>query len=179
MFQKKLPISEVHRLLAEGKSMTAIGKELGFSKQSVSQALAKERERREAGNPSGSLVPVRGSGPKGVSDFEGLKRLKKIMSPVFEEIKLLNSEIGKMQGEQITGEERKHLNFQRLKYVGEARKQLQLALLIDEKRFEFSEVVKSQNFILEQIGEVDEGTRNEILDRIRRGKSIRNLLGQS
>jgi predicted transcriptional regulator len=179
MFQKKLPMDEVHRLLAEGKNQSQIARELGFSKQAVSQALQDQQKRGEAGNASGSLVPARIGGPKGVSDFEGLKRLKRIMSPVFDEIKLLNSEIGKMQDERITSEERKHLNFQRLKYVGEARKQLQLALLIDEKRFEFSEVVKFQNFILEQIGEVDEGTRNEILDRIRRGKSIRNLLGQS
>jgi transposase-like protein len=186
MFQKKLPMSEVHRLLAEGKTMTQVARELGFSKQAVSKAMKKRRERHTAGPfpegeapvVPGALVPVRG-GPKVVSDFQGLKQLKKIMSPVFEEIKVLNSEIKKLQAEQIKTDDYRNLNFQRLKFIAEGRKQLALALLIDEKRFAFDEVLKFQNFILESIGEVDEQTRDAILDRIRRGKSIRNLLGQS
>ena len=115
MFNRKLPMPEVERLLAEGKSMSQAARELGFSKQAVSKALKKRRE------SEGGLVPAKG--PKGVSDFEGLRQLKKIMSPVFEEIKTLNSEIKKMQAEKIKSEDRKNLNFQRLKYVAEGRKQ--------------------------------------------------------
>lgn len=171
MFEKRLSLIEVDQLMIEeGKSMSETGRLLGFSKQAISQALKKRRE------TSGKLTVK--SSPKAVSDFEGLRRLKKLMEPVFHEIKFLNSEIEKLNDEQVKDEDRKNLNFQRLKYIAEGRKQLALALLIDEKRFAFEEVLKFQNFILEKIGEVDETTRDEILERIRRGKSIRNLLNQ-
>jgi len=180
MFQKKLPMSEVQRLLGAGKNQSQVARELGFSKQAVSKMLKlkKRREGYAAGTSPGGLVPVR-PGPKGVSEFEGLKRLKKIMAPVFDEIKVLNSEIKKLQAEQVKTDDYRNLNFQRLKFIAEGRKQLALALLIDEKRFAFEEVLKFQNFILESIGAVDETTRDEILDRIRSGKSLRNIFKQS
>ena len=84
-----------------------------------------------------------------------------------------------MQAEKIRTVDYRNLNFQRLKFLAEARKQLSLALQIDERRFAFEEVLKFQNFILESIGEIDEQTRDEILDRIRRGKSIKHILSQS
>lgn len=173
---RKLSMLELQRLLGEGKSMTEAARLLGVSKQAVSKAMKKRRESSSAADSPGGLVPVRSTGPKGVSEFEGLKRLKKIMAPVFAEIQILNSELKKLQAtDKIKGEDRRELNFQRLKYVAEGRKQLALALLIDEKRFAFDEVLKFQNFILEKIGEVDEQTRDEILTNIRRGKSLRNL----
>jgi len=172
MFEKRLSLIEVDQLMEDGKSMSAVARELGFSKQAVSAALKKRREK------SGELQVIKSS-PKAVSDFEGLRRLKKLMDPVFHEIKFLNSEIDKLIGEEVKGDDRKNLNFQRLKYVAEGRKQLALALLIDEKRFSFEETLKFQNFILEEIGKIDETTRDQILEGIRRGKSIRNLLNQS
>ena len=158
--------------MAEGKSQSEAARILGFSKQAVSKALQKRKEVSER-------VPVKSTGPKAVSDFEGLKLLKKIMSPVFDEIKVLNLKIGEMKDEQIKSDDRKNLNFQRLKYIAEGRKQLALALLIDEKRFAFEEVLKFQNFVLEKIGAVDETVRDEILNELRRGKSIRRALEQS
>jgi len=163
-------MDEVDRLMGEGKSMSETARLLGFSKQAVSKALQKRKGADER-------VPVK-AGPKAVSEFEGLRRLKRLMDPVFQEIKFLNSEIEKLKDEQVKGEDRKNLNFQRLKYVAEGRKQLALALLIDEKRFAFEEVLKFQNFVLETLGEVDENVRDEVLNKLRSGKSIRNLLNQ-
>ncbi len=173
MFEKRLPMSEVDRLInEEGKSISATARILGFSKQAVSQALQKRKKGSER-------VPAKFTGAKTVSDFEGLRMLKRVMSPVFGEIKFLNFEIGKLKDEEVKGEDRKNLNFQRLKYIAEGRKQLALALLIDEKRFAFEEVLKFQNFVLEKIGEIDETARDEILERLRGGRALRRALDQS
>ena len=166
-------MDEVDRLMGEGKSMSETARILGFSKQAVSAALKKRRE----GSEVSKRVPVKSSS-HAVSDFEGLKRLRRLMEPVFQEIRFLNSEIEKLKDEEVKGDDRKNLNFQRLKYVAEGRKQLALALLIDEKRFAFEEVLKFQNFVLEQIGEVDESLRDEILERLRGGRALRRALEQ-
>jgi len=164
-------MDEVDRLMGEGKSISEAARLLGFSKQAVSKALQKRKGASER-------VPVK-AGPKAVSEFEGLRRLKRLMDPVFQEIKFLNSEIEKLKDEQVKGEDRKNLNFQRLKYVAEGRKQLALALLIDEKRFSFEEVLKFQNFVLETIGEIDENIRDEILNKLRGERALRRVLEQS
>lgn len=163
MFKHRLPAEQVDKLLAEGKSQSEVGRILGFSKQAVSFFVQRKRN-----------LPAKAS-PKQISNFEGLQRLKRLMSPVFEEIKTLNSEIKKQD---ITSDTRQGLNFQRLKYLSEGRKQLELALLIDEKRFGFEEVLKFQNFVLETIGEVDEDARQEIIAKLRGGKSLRRLVSE-
>ena len=76
-------------------------------------------------------------------------------------------------------EDRERLNTQRLKYCAEARKEFELALLIDEKRFNIEEVLKFRDFVLEKIGEVDEETRDKILEGLRRGRTLRRVLSQS
>src|SRR5512139_3192349 len=98
MFERRLPLDRVDQLMAEGKSMSETARLLGFSKQAVSKALQKRKGASER-------TPVK-AGPKAVSEFEGLKRLKKLMEPVFQEIRFLNSEIEKLKDEQIKGEDR-------------------------------------------------------------------------
>ena len=161
--QRRLSILEVERLLAEGKSQNAAARILGFSKQAVSKALQKRRQVTEG-------VPAK-TPPKFSRD--GLGPFKKVMDTVLSEIRYLNSEIKIAQAE-----ERENLNIQRLKYYSEARKEFELALLIDEKRFNIEEVLKFRDFVLEKIGDVDEKTRDEILEGLRRGRTLRRVLTQ-
>ena len=163
IFTKRLPSAEVDRLLGEGKSQSEVARILGFSKQAISFYVQRKRN-----------LPAKVSSQP-VSNIDGLQRLKRLMAPVFEEIRILNGEIKKQD---ISSDTRQALNFQRLKYLGEGRKLLALALDIDEKRFGFEEVLKFQNFVLEVIGEVDEDARQEIIAKLRGGKSLRRLVSE-
>ena len=163
MFEKRINPILLQKLIGEGESQSGAARKMGFSKQAISKFL-----QRQKGDPK--PVPVK-TGP--ISEFEGLKSLKKIMSCVVGELKYLDGEIKTSQGES-----RERLNSQRLNYLKECRKQLSLVLEVDEKRFNIEEVLRFQNFVLEKIGEIDETTREQILESLRRGKSFRRLLNQ-
>ena len=163
--QRRLSILEVERLLAEGKSQNAAARILGFSKQAVSKALQKRRQGTED-------VPA-----KTPAKFsrDGLGPFKKVMDTVLSEIRYLTIEINKTTTQ---AEDRESLNMQRLKYCSESRIVFELALLIDEKRFNIEEVLKFRDFVLQKIGDVDEKTRDEILEGLRRGRALRRVLTQ-
>lgn len=152
----------LHKMLAEGKSQNQCGRELGFSKQAISKALQRERA-IEAGLPTTAPPPK--------FDPHGLGAFKRLLNTVLTEIKLLNNQI-----KTAAGDDRSNLNIQRLKYISEARKEFQLALEIDERRFAFEEVLKFKDFVLEEIGKVDDETKDKIIGRLRRGGALKRLL---
>ena len=164
--QRRLPIFELEKLIAEGKSQNEAARIMGFSKQAVSKALQRRRQGTEG-------VPAK-TPPNAKFSYDGLGPFKKIMDTVLSEIRYLNTEIKIAQAE-----DRERLNTQRLKYCAEARKEFELALLIDEKRFNIEEVLKFRDFVLEKIGDVDEETRDKILEGLRRGRALRRVLSQS
>jgi transcriptional regulator with XRE-family HTH domain len=166
MFERRLSIIELEKLLAMGKSQSEAARLLGFSKQAVSKALKKKKQVIE-GVPAKISQTVKFS-------HDGLGPFKKVMETVMGEIKYLNAKIKTAQDE-----DREKLNMQRLKYCSEARKEFELALLIDEKRFNIEEILKFRDFVLEKIGEVDEETRDKILEGLRRGRALRRALAQS
>jgi hypothetical protein len=163
--QRRLPILELEKLIAEGKTQGETARILGFSKQAVSKALQKKRQVGEGGVPA--KTPLKFS-------HDGLGGFKRIMDSVLGEVRYLNTEIKKTEGEV-----RERLNIQRLKYCSEARKEFELALLIDEKRFNIEEILKFRDFVLQKIGEVDEQTRDEILEGLRRGRALRRAIDPS
>lgn len=165
MFEKRLPILELEKLIAQGKSQSEAARILGFSKQAVSKALQKKNQVTEG-------VPAKTS-PNAKFSYDGLGPFKKVMEIVMGEIKHLNTEI-----KTAKSEDRESLNMQQLKYCSEARKEFELALLIDEKRFNIEEILKFRDFVLEKIGEVDEETRDKILEGLRRGRALRRVLSQ-
>ena len=161
--QRRVSILEVEKLLSEGKSQSEAARILGFSKQAVSKAIQKKAT--QGGVPA--KTPPKFS-------HDGLGPFKKVMDTVLSEIRYLNTEIKTTQGE-----DREKLNIQRLKYCSEARKEFELALLIDEKRFNIEEVLKFRDFVLEKIGETDEETRDAIIEGLRRGRALRRALSES
>ena len=160
---KRVPILELERLLSEGKSQTEIAKILGVSKQAVSKRIRRKRE-----------LSLTGGAPPHKYSLDGLGPFKAMLDNVLSEIRHLNTKI-----KQSEGEVRDRLNIQRLKYCAEARKEFELALEIDEKRFNIEEVLRLRDFVIEKIGEVDEETRNEIVANLKRGHALRRVLSGS
>jgi transcriptional regulator with XRE-family HTH domain len=165
MFEHKINPIQLDQLLAENLSLSETARRMGFSKQAVSQFLQKRKKQEQGIKNPPAKTPH--------SEFEGAKVLKKVISIVTKELTYLGEQINK-----ASEEKRSSLNFQRLKYLAEARKQIALVLEIDEKRFNIEEVLKFQNFVLEKIGEIDEQTRDQIIEGLRRGKSLRRVLEQ-
>ncbi len=168
MFERKINPIELDRLLTEGLSMSEAGRRMGFTKQAVSQFLQKRKQQEQGIKNPPAKSPH--------SEFEGSKVLKKVMSIVTGELRYLDKKISEIT--EANEEKRPSLNFQRLKYLAEARKQIALVLEIDKERFSIEEVLKFQNFVLEKIGEIDEQTRDQIIEGLRRGKSIRRVFEQ-
>jgi transcriptional regulator with XRE-family HTH domain len=166
MFEHKINPIQLDQLLAENLSLSETARRMGFSKQAVSQFLQKRKKGEQGIKNPPAKTPH--------SEFEGAKVLKKVISIVIKELTYLDKQIS-----EASEEKRASLNFQRLKYLAEARKQIALVLEIDEKRFNIEEVLKFQNFVLEKIGEIDEQTRDQIIEGLRRGKSLRRVLEQS
>jgi transcriptional regulator with XRE-family HTH domain len=164
LFERRINPIELDRLLGENLSLSEAARRMGFSKQAVSQFL-QNRKKQEQGIKNLPANPH--------TEFEGMKILNKILSTVTKELSHLDNQIN-----EASEEKRSSLNFQRLKYLAEARKQIALILEIDKERFSIEEVLKFQNFVLEKIGEIDEQTRDEIIEGLRRGKSIRRVLEQ-
>jgi transcriptional regulator with XRE-family HTH domain len=165
LFERRINPIELDRLLGENLSLSEAARRMGFSKQAVSQFLQKRRLQEQGVKSPPAKSPQ--------SEFEGAKVLKKIISTVAKELSHLDKQIN-----EASEEKRSSLNFQRLKYLAEARKQIALILEIDKERFSIEEVLKFQNFVLEKIGEIDEQTRDQIIEGLRRGKSLRRVLEQ-
>ena len=157
MFHKRsLNPMEVDRLMAQGKNQAEVGRILGFTRQAVCSHL-KARENKSLTNPE---------------QFKGLGPLAAVIRTTLGELKYLNNEI--KSAEKATDRER--LNGQRLKYLAEARKDFELALKIDEKRFKIDEVIRFKNFVIETIGEVDEDTRTKIIGALRQRHALERSL---
>ncbi len=169
MFQHRINPAELEKLLEEENlSLSEAGRRMGFSKQAVSQFVQKRKQQEQGIKNPPAKTPY--------ADFEGTRVLKRVMSIVTGELRYLDKKIGEIT--EANEEKRPSLNFQRLKYLAEARKQITLILEIDKERFSIEEVLKFQNFVLEKIGEIDESTRDQIIEGLRRGKSLRRVLGQ-
>jgi transcriptional regulator with XRE-family HTH domain len=168
MFERRINPIELDRLLAEGFSQNETARRMGFSKQAVSQFLQKRKQHEQG------IKNLPAKTPK--SEFEGTRLLKRVMSIVIAELRYLDKKMSEITEDHQ--ENRPSLNFQRLKYLAEARKQIALVLEIDKERFGIEEVLKFQNFVLEKIGEIDEQTRDQIIEGLRRGKSLRRVLEQ-
>jgi transcriptional regulator with XRE-family HTH domain len=162
--QRKVQILDVERLIAEGKSQSEIARTLGVSKQAISQCLERKRQVGEGGVPA-KIKPK--------FSRDGLGPFKRVMDTVLSEVRYLNAEVKKAEGEV-----RERLNIQRLKYCAEARKEFELALLIDEKRFNIEESLRFTDFVVEIIGECDEETQNKIIGGLRRGRALRRAVTQ-
>jgi predicted transcriptional regulator len=120
MFEKKINILELEKLIREGKSQSETARLLHVSKQAVSVTLKKIKKQNE--RSALSVSPPVAKALVG-SKIDGMRQLKKINDVVIHEINLLNQRIKNAQGE-----ERESLAFQRLKHIAEIRKQLGLLL---------------------------------------------------
>jgi len=169
MFEKKISLPEVEKLLREGIHQSAIARQLKVSKQAISKVV--KRLKQENDRSALSVSPPVIKALVG-SKIDGMRQLKKINDTVIHEINFLNQKIKNAQGE-----ERETLAFQRLKHIAEIRKQLGLLLDICKELYNAEEVQRFQQTVLETIGEVDENVRDEILKRLKLFRSARSVFG--
>jgi transcriptional regulator len=171
VFEKKIQLPEVERLLREGIHQSEIARQLKVSKQAISKVVKRLKQQNDQAALSVSTPVVKALVG---SKIDGMKQLKKINDTVIHEINLLNEEIKKAEGE-----ERENLALQRLKHVAEVRKQLGLLLDICKELYNAEEVQRFQQTVLETIGEVDDNVRDEILKRLKLLRSARSVFGSS
>jgi len=161
MFEKKIDILKLEKLIRDGNSQGQAARILEVSKQAISATLKKLKAQNERSALSVSEPVVKALVG---SKIDGMKQLKKINDTVIHEINILNQKIKDLQGDG-KGEERDNLVFQRLKHIAEIRKQLGLLLDISKELYNVEEVQRFQQTVLDTIGEVDENVRNKIVER--------------
>ncbi len=169
MFEKKINIAELEKLIRDGNSQNQAARIIGVSKQAVSATLKRLKAQNERSALSVSEPVVKALVG---SKIDGMKQLKKINDTTIHEINFLNQKIKNLQGDKKedenggnNGAERDKLVFQRLKHIAEIRKQLGLLLDISKELYNVEEVQRFQQTVLDTIGEVDENVRNKIVER--------------
>ena len=100
--------------------------------------------------------------------MNAMDELWRINAMVNKELSYLEENI-----ETATEERRKELSEQRLKYVGEIRKQLDLLLDIAQALYNTEEVTKFQQVVIEVIGSVSPETKDRILRALNARGAIR------
>ncbi len=157
MFEKKINIAELEKLIRNGNSQGQAARLIGVSKQAVSATLKRLKASNERSALSVSEPVVKALVG---SKIDGMKQLKKINDTVIHEINFLNQKI-----KDSNDGEREDLVFQRLKHIAEIRKQLGLLLDISKELYNVEEVQRFQQTVLDTIGEIDENVRNKIIER--------------
>ena len=158
MFEKKIHLPDLEKLLREGVHQSEIARQLKVSKQAISKAVRRLKRANDqaAISVSAPVIKVLVG-----SKIDGMKQLKKINDVVIHEINLLHQKI-----KDAEGKERESLIAQRLKHIAEVRKQLGLLLDICKELYNAEEVQHFQQTVLATIGEVDENVKDEIYQAI-------------
>ena len=153
MFEKKINIVELEKLIRDGESQSGAARILKVSKQAVNATLKRLKQQND--RSALSVSPPVAKALVG-SKIDGMKQLKKINDVVIHEISLLNEKIKTAQGD-----EREELTTQRLRHVAEIRKQL--GLLLDIAKEEKTHVGEFQALLVkedkEQEKELEEGKK--------------------
>jgi len=173
MFEKKISLPEVEKLLREGIHQSEIARQLKVSTQAISKVV--QRLKQQHAPAALSVSPVVARAIVG-SKIDGMRQLKKINDVTIHEINLLNQKIKDLQGNG-NEEEREHLVFQRLKHIAEIRKQLDLLLDICKELYNAEENQHFQQTVLDCIGEVNQEVRDEIIGRLKSLRSTRSVFG--
>jgi predicted transcriptional regulator len=173
MFEKKINIAELEKLIRDGNSQGQAARLIGVSKQAVSATLKRLKAQNERSALSVSEPVVK---TLVGSKIDGMKQLKKINDTVIHEINFLNQKIKTVDAlicvpdldvkiKVEKEKEREYLVFQRLKHIAEIRKELGLLLDISKELYNVEEVQRFQQTVLDTIGEVDENVRDKIIER--------------
>jgi predicted transcriptional regulator len=173
MFEKKINIAELEKLIRDGNSQGQAARLIGVSKQAVSATLKRLKAQNERSALSVSEPVVKALVG---SKIDGMKQLKKINDTVIHEINFLNQKIKTVDAlicvpaldvkiKVEKEKEREYLVFQRLKHIAEIRKELGLLLDISKELYNVEEVQRFQQTVLDTIGEVDENVRDKIIER--------------
>ena len=185
MFEKKISLPEVEKLLREGIHQSEIARQLKVSKQAISKVV--QRLKQQNDQAALSVSPVVARAIVG-SKIDGMRQLKKINDVTIHEINLLNQKIKDAdaalreinpdeKNKNGNEQEREGLVFQRLKHIAEIRKQLGLLLDICKELYNAEENQHFQETVLDTIGEESEDVKNKIIGRLKSLRSTRSVFG--
>lgn len=185
MFEKKINLPDVEKLLREGIHQSEIARQLKVSKQAISKVV--QRLKQQNDQAAVSVSPVVARAIVG-SKIDGMRQLRKINDVTIHEINLLNQKIKDVDAafretnldekiKDVKEEDREALVFQRLKHIAEIRKQLGLLLDICKELYNAEENQHFQETILNAIGEVDANVKDEIIGRLKSLRSTRSVFG--
>ena len=161
--QRRIDLLQLDALISQGKSQSECARLLQVSKQAISQALLRKKNMGLPTKPTPEKF-----------DEGRLGSFRKLMGNVLSEVRFLNNAL-----KTVPLEDRERLNMQRLKYIAEARKEMELALEIDSRRFDIEQVIKFRDYVIQQIGECDAETKDKIIATLKRGNALRRALGSN
>ena len=141
------------RLIDSGKTQADAARELGVSRQAVSQRL----------------IELRGRTTK----VKATKKIEQVVDQrldAVEQLNKINTEANRLLDELVQTPELK------LKVMAEIRGQLRLQLDIFQTLYDMKAVQEFQNEVLETIGEADKETRNAIISKLNENRAIRSAV---
>jgi len=157
--KKGLNPFDVDRLLAEGKNMAEIGRELGFSRQAVSMSLI---ARKDSG--SGSIVKFTGTGP-----------LEEAVKTTRAELRHLNREIKAA----TSATARAKLNRQRLAYLAGQRQEFELVLKFQERIYNIEQVEIHNKLVMKILGDCDVKAQQKFRAEMERQHALQRSIEQA
>ena len=165
MARAKIAYVLLDKLVREGNSVSQIAKIMKVSKGSVSKALKRLNVAvtREAALREAPQIVQK--------NIDAMGQLININN-------LINKELARIEEAlRVTPEQqRKQLRDQKLKHVGEIRRQIGLLLDIAQTLYNAEEVRIFQETVLEAIGKVSPELRNEVMHELQARRAIRSTL---
>ena len=166
MGKAKISLMQLEQLVREGNGVCQIAKKMGVTKGSVSKRLKSLRV-------SISKDVVLRSAPAIVDrEISAMDQLKKVNGLINKELDWIEKNI-----ETATGERRRELQEQRLKHVGEIRREVSLLLDIASALYNVDEIKAFQESVLEVIGDVELSVKDRIVKALHERRAIRSTFG--
>jgi hypothetical protein len=163
--RKRIPLFQLERLVRKGKGVSEIAAELGYSKGAICKAM------QRLSMAVTKDVALR-SAPEVVDKkLDAMDQLKHVNTLINQELDFIEGQI-----EAASAETRKLWQDQKLKHVGEIRKQLSLLLDIAQTLYNAEEVAAFQQIVLEEIKNAAPEVRERIAQRLNEARAIRSTL---
>jgi Mg2+ and Co2+ transporter CorA len=162
---KKISLIQLEQLVREGNGVSEIARKLKVSKGAVSKRL-------KALNVGIAKDVALRSAPEIVNNkLDAMDQLTRINTLIHKELNQIEESL-----ETASAEDRKTLQDQKLKHVGEIRKQLMLLLDITSSLYDMQAVAAFQQEVLQAIAAASPQIRDRIIISLQERRAIRSTL---
>ena len=168
MARRPIPLATVEKLVSEGKGVSEIARELGFSKSGISVAC------KRLGLAMNQDLTLRTAVEIADKKLDCMAQLLRINEVVNDELTYLQKLVQK-----ANEDNRAQLEKRMLRHTREIRGQLRLFLNIAKTLYDVEQVAEFQKIVLEEIGKADEETRQRIIERLNQRRAARGATSLS